>query len=339
MSLAKMHREAPARVAVIAAQAVSRGIVKSALESREGLTVTGTYGGVEQAIKLGKGLNPDVWIVEACFDATALAFSQTGVVVSFGFHAGAGADVTIPTEREEMPAALDKLCRVVRKRGEEAKRAASVVRKRPRSVLPAGLGGLERVVIAIGASSGAPPAVREVIAKLPSKGPAVLLAQHIGPSHLPSYVRMLQRRAAVQVDIAIQDEELKPGRVYVAPADAHLTVRRANTSFRVNLDDRSPKMNGHRPSVDVLMSSMAVAVGRFGVGVVLSGLGNDGADGLLAMRLSGARTFVQDEWTAAVPAMPKACIANGAAEKAVAVDRIAPTICSMVAQLLPRRMH
>ena len=170
-----------------------------------------------------------------------------------------------------------------------------------------------RKIVAIGASTGGTEALAELLAALPPDGPAVLVAQHMPERFTRAFAERLDGICALRVAEAVDGEPILPGRVLVAPGDRHLAVRMVGGTPRVELRN-TPPVNRHRPSVDVLFES-CVALGPEAVGVILTGMGNDGARGLLAMRQAGARTFAQDEASSVVFGMPKAAIACGAAEE------------------------
>lgn len=181
-------------------------------------------------------------------------------------------------------------------------------------------------VIGIGASAGGPPAVAAVLEQLPADFPAcVAIVQHIAHGFTDSLVQFLQRTCRLPVRAVTGVTEARPGTVLVAPDHRHLV---ATSSRRFDLDARPPE-KGHRPSVDFLFSSLASSFADRAVGVILTGIGDDGAKGLLELRLAGAMTIAQDEETAVVFGMPKAAAERGAAVKVLALHRIAPTLLAL----------
>lgn len=165
-------------------------------------------------------------------------------------------------------------------------------------------------LIAIGASTGGPPCIRTVLSSLdPSTAPPVLIVQHMGREFVPGFATWLSETVPVSVQIATDGLRISPGQVYVAPGDLHLTV-----DGRGKLHTYAGASHLHqRPSVDVLFHSVAKELGDRAVGVLLTGMGEDGAAGLLAMRTSGAVTIAQDEESCLVFGMPKAAIQRDAA--------------------------
>lgn len=157
-------------------------------------------------------------------------------------------------------------------------------------------------VIAIGASTGGVSAIMDILKVLPSNAPAIVITQHMPPSFTPGFAARLNSQTALNVSEATDGQRLLPGHAYVAPGDKHLRVRRSGGYYYGKLDDGA-KVSGHRPSVDVMFSSMAETVGDRGIGVLLTGMGRDGAQGLLEMRDAGATTIGQDKASATVYGM------------------------------------
>jgi two-component system chemotaxis response regulator CheB len=190
----------------------------------------------------------------------------------------------------------------------------------------------ERVgkVVAIGASTGGTAALHRVIESLPADFPPVLVVQHMPPVFTRMFAESLDRSSALRVVEAADGDPLVRGCVAVAPGDKHLTVVRKDRGYAVYLGD-GPKVSGHRPSVDVLFGSMADAVGAGGIGVLLTGMGRDGADGLAAMRRAGARCLAQDEASSVVWGMPREAWMAGAAERLVPLGEIAREIAALAA--------
>ncbi len=188
---------------------------------------------------------------------------------------------------------------------------------------------LDQRVIAIGASTGGTEAIAAVLAALPGDSPPVLVVQHIPEAFSRSFSERVDGLSALRVREATDGEPLEPGNAYVAPGNQHLSVSRSDLGYACRLDQQ-PRVNRHRPSVDVLFESVAAVVGAGAVGVILTGMGRDGARGLRAMRDAGARTLAQDEATSVVWGMPGAAVALGAVEHTVALDRIAERIVSYV---------
>jgi two-component system chemotaxis response regulator CheB len=196
----------------------------------------------------------------------------------------------------------------------------------------AGLRPLSRMthkVIAVGASTGGTEALREFLGELPSDSPAVVIVQHMPAGFTKAFADRLDKLCRVRVAEARDGDPVLPGHVLIAPGDYHMEVRRsgANTKVRVFAGDR---VNHHRPSVDVLFQSCAQQLGSNVVGLILTGMGGDGARGMLAMRQAGASTVAQDEATCVVFGMPKEAIALGAVEEVVPLQKAAAAVLRRV---------
>ena len=170
----------------------------------------------------------------------------------------------------------------------------------------------EKLLI-VGASTGGTEAIREVLTPLPPDAPAVLIAQHMPPGFTKSFAQRLNGLCRITVKEAEHGERVLPGHAYIAPGHAHLLLARSGANYIAHLSDEPP-VNRHRPSVDVLFRSAAKHAGKNAIGVILTGMGRDGAAGLLEMRQAGAYTFAQDEASCIVFGMPREAIAMGAAD-------------------------
>ena len=179
--------------------------------------------------------------------------------------------------------------------------------------------------VAIGVSTGGPGAIIEILRGLPSEFPLpILLVMHVGKLFTPAFAEWLDGQSSVRVDYAIDGDPLPPcgqGRVLMAPPDSHL--RLSQGKLRLTQD---PERHSCRPSIDVLFESFAQELGAQGVGCLLTGMGRDGAAGLLAIRRAGGRTIAQDEATSVVFGMPREAILLGAAEQVLPLDQIAPRL-------------
>jgi len=168
-------------------------------------------------------------------------------------------------------------------------------------------------VVAIGASTGGTQAVKALLAAVPADMPGTVVVQHMPPGFTRLFAQSLDQACAMEVREARDGDRVLPGLVLVAPGDRHLSVARSGGVYLVRREE-SEKVNGHRPSVDALFESVAREAGANAAGVILTGIGGDGARGLLAMRRAGARTFGQDEASSVVYGMPKTARELGAVE-------------------------
>ncbi|MYN11625.1 chemotaxis-specific protein-glutamate methyltransferase CheB [Pusillimonas sp. TS35] len=183
----------------------------------------------------------------------------------------------------------------------------------------------EKLVL-IGSSTGGTEAIRQVLEPLPANSPAILITQHMPAGFTRSFVQRLDNLCAVQVHEAEDGQRVLPGHVYLAPGGAaHMKLARSGANYVVRLDYSEP-VNRHRPSVDVLFHSAAQVAGANAVGVILTGMGKDGAQGLLAMKQAGAVTMAQDEASCVVFGMPREALHIGAADTAVPLADISRRI-------------
>lgn len=195
------------------------------------------------------------------------------------------------------------------------------------ATVPVGTRFSSQAVIAIGASTGGTEAIEVVLRQFPAQSPAVVITQHIPAGFSRAFATRLNQICAVEVKEAVDGDELAPGRALVAPGDFHMSLERQGSKCRVAVR-AGPRICYQRPSVDVLFKSTAEMCGKHAVGALLTGMGADGAEGLLSMRQSGARTLAQDEQTCVVFGMPKEAIRMGAVEQVVPLGRMAHSIFS-----------
>lgn len=180
-------------------------------------------------------------------------------------------------------------------------------------------------LIAIGASTGGTEAIRQVLLRLPADCPGVVIAQHIPRAFSAQFAARMDACSALSVQEASDGALIQAGRAYIAPGDQHLLVQRDGAHYRCRLQDSAP-VNRHRPSIDLLFGSVAQQLGAQGIGVLLTGMGADGARGLAQMRASGAYTLAQDEASSVVWGMPGAAVALGAVERVVPIEQMASAL-------------
>jgi two-component system, chemotaxis family, protein-glutamate methylesterase/glutaminase len=189
------------------------------------------------------------------------------------------------------------------------------------------------VVIAIGASTGGTEALRRVLAQLPETAPGVIVVQHMPGHFTRQFAERLDRLCAVRVREAADGDAITPGQVLIAPGGALHTQLQLHAGQAIVKLVEGPLVNYSRPSVDVLFHSCASALGRKAVGALLTGMGQDGAEGLLAMRRAGGGTVAQDEASSVVFGMPKEAIARGAAEIVAPLHEVAGVLMRLVERL------
>ncbi|WP_240989124.1 protein-glutamate methylesterase/protein-glutamine glutaminase [Salipiger mangrovisoli] len=180
-------------------------------------------------------------------------------------------------------------------------------------------------VIAIGASTGGTEALVQVLSGLPAGLPPILVVQHMPEHFTRTFAQRLDGLTPIAVAEAQSGDRPRPGQAFIAPGNNHLLLRRSGAGYVLDVV-RGPQVARHRPSVDVLFRSVAQASGNKALGIVLTGMGDDGARGLMEMRAAGARTFVQDEASSVVFGMPKEALACGGADSAVPIKRVATEI-------------
>lgn len=194
------------------------------------------------------------------------------------------------------------------------------------SVLEASIGvKTTNKIIAIGASTGGTEAIREVITKLPSNSPPVVIVQHMPQNFTKAFADRMNQLCQVEVKEATNGEYLAKGKVLIAPGNQHMEIRRSGVNYYVTLFD-GPMVFHQRPAVEILFNSVAKYAGQNAVGAILTGMGKDGAQGLLAMRNAGANTIAQDEKSCIVFGMPKEAIDIGAAQVIKPLNQITQTI-------------
>lgn len=219
----------------------------------------------------------------------------------------------------------DELCSKVK-----AARGANVSRRISASSAPAtpakrtGFRTTEAIV-AIGASTGGVEALTHVLRSMPADGPAVLVTQHMPEGFTKSFAARLNGLCAMTVAEASDGARVLPGHVYIAPGSRHLRLSRSGANY-VCAVKGSERVSGHCPSVDVLFQSVAECAGSNAIGAIFTGMGRDGAEGLLKMRKAGATTFGQDEATCVVYGMPRAAFEIGAVEIQVSIERMAASL-------------
>jgi two-component system chemotaxis response regulator CheB len=219
---------------------------------------------------------------------------------------------------------------------EKVKAAAGSRRGAPRAAAqapvqtaarPAGAFTPDGRLVAIGSSTGGVEALIAILTKFPANCPPTVISQHMPPTFTKSFAARLNKLCAATVTEAVEGAPLATGQIYLAPGSAHLEVT-GLTQPRVHLSE-AERVNGHRPSVDVMYASVLKTYRERCVGVILTGLGRDGAEGLLALRQAGAETIGQDEASAVVYGMPKAAFEIGAVAKQLPLERIAERILAV----------
>ncbi len=193
-------------------------------------------------------------------------------------------------------------------------------------------------LICIGASTGGTEAIKEVLVQMPADSPAIVITQHMPPGFTTSFAARLNGLCQITVKEAVNGERILPGHAYIAPGGKQFHVARSGANYVAVVDD-GPPVNRHKPSVEVLFKSAAAVVGRNAFGIMLTGMGNDGAAAMREMKDAGSYNYVQDEATCIVFGMPREAIAHGAADEVLPLGQIAPMLISRLRGATDRLHH
>ncbi len=188
----------------------------------------------------------------------------------------------------------------------------------------------ERIVV-IGASTGGTEALSQILGALPAESPGIVIVQHMPEQFTAAFAKWLDTNCAIHVKEAADGDRVKRGWAFVAPGNRHSTIRRASGHLTIHVSD-GPLVSRHRPSVNALFRSVAQTAGDSALGVILTGMGDDGAEGLLEMRAAGAFTIAQNEATCVVFGMPKEAIRRGGAHKVLGLNAIPAAVASFAIQ-------
>ncbi|ATN33007.1 chemotaxis response regulator protein-glutamate methylesterase [Rhizobium sp. ACO-34A] len=338
----------PARVLVVDDSPTMRGLITAVLNSDPEVDVVGQAGDAMEARAAIKQLNPDVVTLDIempnmngleFLDKIMKLRPMPVIMVSTMTHRGAEATLAAleigafdcvgkpgPGEPRPFGDLADKVKAAARSGLRYARGAAPA----PVAPSPATDFRVGRKIVAIGSSTGGVEALITVLQKFPRNCPPTVITQHMPPTFTKSFAERLNRLCAPVVEEATDGARLEIGKIYLAPGgDRHLQVVNASAPSCRLLE--RPPVNGHRPSVDVLFDSVAELAGRNAVGVILTGMGRDGASGLLKMRHAGARTLGQNEKTCVVYGMPRVAHELGAVEQQLPLGSIGEEILKLTA--------
>ncbi len=187
-------------------------------------------------------------------------------------------------------------------------------------------------IIAIGASTGGTEAIKDLLVQLPAAVPGIVMTQHMPPGFTRTFAERLNKTTRLHVVEAKGGERILPGHAFLAPGGYHLVVVRSGADYRVKLSDAEP-VHRHRPAVDIMMESVAQIGGKNVVGVLLTGMGKDGAKGMVAIRNQGGYTLAQDEASCVVYGMPKEAVALGGVDQIVSLDKMGPVLLEKIKSL------
>jgi two-component system chemotaxis response regulator CheB len=188
--------------------------------------------------------------------------------------------------------------------------------------------GTEKI-IAIGASTGGTEAIKDLLVQLPAAVPGIVMTQHMPPGFTRTYAERLNRLTRLHVVEAKGGERILPGHAFLAPGGFHMLVERSGADYILKLSEGEP-VHRHRPAVDVMMQSAALAGGKNVLGILLTGMGKDGAKGMLDIRNSGGYTFAQDEASCVVYGMPKEAVLCGAVDETVELDKMGAALLEKI---------
>lgn len=348
------------RVLVVDDSAVMRGLLTELIKSSPDMEVVGGAPDAASAREMIKALNPDVLTLDVNMPGMGgLEFLERLMrlrpmpVVMVSAFTQAGSETTLKAlelgavdfigkPRSDGPRSIETYAEEL---VDKLRTARSARLRRPTVIPAAGApltgaahaamgaarplataqmvhSGPVNKIIFLGASTGGTEAIKEFLLGVPANCPPILIVQHMPEAFTASFAKRLDTLCAPHVIEAQGNEKIETGKVYIAPGHSHMVIRKAGAGYVTELQ-ATPPVNRHRPSVDVLFDSAAALIGRQAVGVILTGMGKDGAQGLLKMRQAGARTFGQDEASCVVYGMPREAFLVGAVEEQYALDSIA----------------
>jgi two-component system chemotaxis response regulator CheB len=336
----------PVKVLIVDDSAVIRQLLTMLLSEDPEIEVVGTAGDPLIARDRIKALNPDVVTLDVempnmdgvTFLRKIMALRPMPVLmVSTLTQAGAettlealeiGAVDFVAKPTGDVARGLTEIAGELQAKVKSAARAR--VGSRPavstaRAPRPAWSGPASERLVAIGASTGGVEALKTVLMGMPSQCPPIVITQHMPPRFTGAFAERLNRECPMKVSEAVHNEFLEPNHVYIAPGSHHLEVVRSGGHYRCSLNEDAP-VSGHRPSVDVLFRSVANVAGKSAIGAILTGMGKDGAEGLLAMRRAGATTLGQDEATSLIYGMPRVAFERGAVMQQHSLSHMADAI-------------
>ena len=350
----------PIKVLIVDDSALIRSVLKEIIESHKDLKVVGAAPDPYAAREMIKALNPDVITLDVEMPRMdGLGFLEKLMrlrpmpVVMISSLTEKGSDVTfralelgavdfIAKPKLDISRGLKEYSEDIANKIRAAAKAK--LKKNPPplvqqsltadAILPSlsnRIASTEKLII-VGASTGGTEAIKDFLVKLPPDCPGIAIAQHMPEAFTKSFAQRLDNLCKISVKEAEHGDRILPGHAYVAPGHSHLLVNRSGANYVCELSD-GPPVNRHRPSVDVLFRSAANHVGKNAIGVILTGMGKDGAQGMLEMKNAGAYNFAQDEASCVVFGMPKEAIATGGVDEIVPLQDIAMRVMTHLTSL------
>ena len=336
----------PVRVLIVDDSALMRQLISTMLSSDPEIEVVGTAPDPHVAREKIKSLNPDVVTLDVEMPRMdGLTFLRKIMslrpmpVVMISTLTQAGAEVTLEALEigavdfiakpvTDVASAMGELAADMQGKVKAAARSSARVRRphqsmvrQPRPLLNRSTGK----IVCIGASTGGVEALKEILMRLPADCPPILVTQHMPATFTPAFARRLDHECPMAVSEAIHGQRIEAGHAYIAPGGYHLELVRSGSNFACSVHD-GPAVSGHRPSADVLFRSAARIAGSISIGVILTGMGKDGADGLLDLRQAGATTLGQDEASSLIYGMPRVAFERGAVIRQLPLTEIADAI-------------
>ena len=342
----------PIKVLVVDDSAVVRKILARELGAKQGIEVIGTAADPYIAREMIVQLNPDVLTLDIEMPRMdGLAFlrklmaarpmpvivvsslgERGGPVALEALELGAFEVVRKPGSSFTVQEACDELATLIRHaRGYiPVKRRESAAPRRP-AIAAKALSRTTNKILAIGASTGGVQALQHIFTHLPATAPGIVVVQHMPPKFTSLFSQRLNTICAMTVKEAVAGDRVLPGQILIAPGGKHMTLTRSGAQYQVQLNQDAPVCR-QRPSVDVLFNSVAKYAGSNAVGAILTGMGNDGAAGMLTMKNAGAETIAQDQESCIVFGMPKEAIQLGGANHVLPLTRIADKLLELAAK-------
>ena len=346
------------KVLVVDDSALIRSILKEIIDSQKDMEMVGAAPNPLVAREMIKALNPDVLTLDVEMPKMdGLDFLEKLMrlrpmpVVMISSLTERGSDITfralelgavdyvskpkfdIQHGMQDYAAEITNKIRAAAR--SRPKAAVSVPRKLSAdAVLPSlanSVASTEKLII-VGASTGGTEAIKDFLTRLPPDCPGIAVTQYMPEAFTKSFAERLDKLCTISVKEAENGDRILPGHAFIAPGHSHLLVRRSGANYVCELSD-GPPVNRHRPSVDVLFRSAANCVGKNAIGVILTGMGKDGAAGMLEMKQAGAYNFAQDEASCVVFGMPKEAILAGGVDEVVPLSEMASRVMSHLASL------
>ena len=340
------------KVLIIDDSALIRSILKEIVNSQPDMVAVGAASNPLQAREMIKTLNPDVLTLDVEMpEMDGLTFleklmrlrpmpvlmistlTERGSVAALrALELGAVDFLAKPKMGvlEGMQAYADEIAAKIRiasrARVKGRRSTAAAVTSLP--LLGTRLSSTEKLIM-VGSSTGGTEALKDFLMPMPADAPAILIAQHMPEAFTQSFAERLNGLSKMTVTEGVHNERVLPGHAYIAPGHSHMLVRRSGSNYVIALSQSAP-VNRHRPSVEVLFRSAAECVGDNAIGVMLTGMGRDGAVGMLEMRQAGAYNFAQDEASCVVYGMPRAAVEMGAAHESVPIHEMAQRVLARV---------